>query len=847
MKNDSFNPDDFRIDNIINNLEDNDNSDVFNTSEFNAVKTENNVYEYVDEQASENGSSNKFAAWFKRKASGDKKLSKTEKKAKITRTILSVFLVFVITGCLIVGSFAVYVFGFVDDKIHENLDDLTLDYTTTVYVKDKKTNEFVEYQRLHGGENRIWISLEEIPKNLRDAFVAIEDKRFYKHNGVDWKRTVSAFVNMFANYYSSNQGGSTITQQLVKNLTGDNRQTPIRKIREIMRARYLEDNYSKDTILECYLNTICLANGIYGVEVASNYYFDKSVSELTLDECAALAAMAKEPERYRPDKKPDNNKNRRSIVLSEMKKQKLISESEYDSAVQQELKVVATSETINEMTVNSYFIDTLYHQVVRDLVDEYGFDTKYAANNFYNGGYKIYCTLDPEIQADMESVYKNVDKYFSQSSKKDASVKPESAMTIVDYDGNILGIVGGKGEKTKNLSLNRAWSSPRQPGSTMKPIGAYAPALEYNMITYSSLVNDSAIPNFYSNGKSGPKNWYGYYGGNTTVQKALERSVNTIPCKLVQQLTVEKSFNFLTKNLGVTTLDEKNDKNLSSLGLGGCYYGITTTESAAAFATFGNFGRYYKPSTYEIVKNQHGETVLEKDTTPLSAMGEDTACIMNHLLRTVVTGSQGTGGNAASYSSMPVYAKTGTSSESNDLWFVGGTPYYVGSCWYGFDQPEKINNGGSALNIWKAVMKQVHSGLKYKTFEDSDYAVRRYYCTHTGKLATSGCGSVAVGWYKTSYLPSACSTHDGSVLGEVHGDGSLSSTSSASDAPAGQSSLTSSQSSAPTSSASPSSNVPSSSSDESSASSSSNSDTESTVSSSQPSSSESGTSHETSQ
>ncbi|MDO4742891.1 MAG: transglycosylase domain-containing protein [bacterium] len=846
MENNSFNPDDFRIDNIINNLENNDDNDIFNTSEFSVGKTENNNFEDVVNEPQERGLWSKIKSFFKPKSSGDKKLSKAEKKAKIVRTVLSVFLVFVITGCLIVGSFTVYVFGFVDDKIHENLDDLTLDYTTTVYVKDSESNEYVEYQRLHGGENRIWISLEKMPQDLRDAFVAIEDKRFYKHNGVDWKRTVSAFVNMFANYYSSNQGGSTITQQLVKNLTGDNQQTPIRKIREIMRARYLEDNYSKDTILECYLNTICLANGIYGVEVASNYYFDKSVSELTLSECAALAAMAKEPERYRPDTKPDNNKERRNIVLSEMKKQKLISKREYDSATQEELNVIATSETINEMTVNSYFIDSLYHQVVDDLVDEYGFDTKYAANNFYNGGYKIYCTLDPEIQTKMESVYKNVDKYFSQSSKTDASVKPESAMTVIDYDGNILGIVGGKGEKTKNLSLNRAWSSPRQPGSTMKPIGAYAPALEYNMITYSTLVNDSAISRFYDNGKSGPKNWYGYYGGNTTVQKALERSVNTIPCKLVQQLTVEKSFNFLTKNLGITTLDESNDKNLSSLGLGGCYYGITTTESAAAFATFGNFGRYYEPSTYEVVKNQHGETVLEKDTTPFSAMGEDTACIMNHLLRTVVTGSQGTGSGAASYSSMPVYAKTGTSSESNDLWFVGGTPYYVGSCWYGFDTPEEIRNGASALNIWKAVMRQLHTGLKYKTFEDSEYVVRRYYCAETGKLATSGCGNVAVGWYKTSYLPSTCSSHGGTVLGAVTGNGIPSSSSSGSGSsvtkPPSKPSQSSSQSSSGNSSS-----VVSSKPTESSAVSSGSSETVSDESSLLPSGSENNTSHESSQ
>ena len=269
-----------------------------------------------------------------------KKTNKKDKtaKQKVLKGVLSVFLVFVITMCLVVGSFLIYVFGFVDDSINENLYDLELNYTTTVYVKNSKTGKYTEYQRLHGSENRIWVSYDKtlaemedpkytgIPKNLADAFVAIEDERFYTHGGVDWKRTFGAFLNMFVEIYSSNQGGSTITQQLVKNLTQDKQQSGMRKIREIMRARKIEKTVNKDTILECYLNTITFANGIGGVEVAANYYYNKSVSELTLAECAGLAAIVKEPERYRPDRYPENNAERRKLVLSKMLELEYITE-----------------------------------------------------------------------------------------------------------------------------------------------------------------------------------------------------------------------------------------------------------------------------------------------------------------------------------------------------------------------------------------------------------------------------------------------------------------------------------------------------------------------------------------
>lgn len=674
--------------------------------------------------------------------------------SKLKKTLLSIMLIFVITACLIVSTFTVFVVCFVDGTVEEDLNSLKLDLSTTVYIKDDD-GDWVEYQRLFGDTNRVWADYDKIPDNLKNAFIAIEDQRFMSHNGVDIKRTAAAFANMFLHFYSSNQGGSTITQQLVKNLTGDNQQTPMRKIREIKRSMYLEKNYSKDTILECYLNTIAVGGNRCGVEVAANYYFGKSVSKLTLTESAAIAAIAKGPEIYRPDLYPEENKERRILVLKAMYDQGYITEEQYEKASKKDLKIVADNSKAKVSEVNNYFVDALIDEVIDDMVEQLDMEETYATNNFYNGGYKIYCTLDPDIQKNMESVYEDVQTYFPQSSAKDSSIKPESAMTVMDYEGHIVGIVGGKGEKDSNRVLNRATSSPRQPGSTMKPIGAYAPAIENDLVTYSSVIDSSKIKNYFGGSKAGPNNWDGKYYNGVTVQFGIEHSVNTAPCQLIKtKVGLEDSYNFLTKKLGITTLT-KNDMNLSSLGLGGCEYGITTTQSAAAYATFGNLGMYYEPTTYYKVCDSTGKNVILKQKSGKRAMSDDTASIMNHLLQTVVYGSNGTGGRARSYSSMRVYAKTGTSSESNDLWFVGGTPYYIGSVWYGFDQAEAVYNGDAACRIWRDVMSEVHDDLEYKQFEESENVVKRSFCTETGFLANKNCKK-ATGYYKVGKTPSKC-------------------------------------------------------------------------------------------
>ncbi|MBR6532954.1 MAG: PBP1A family penicillin-binding protein [Clostridia bacterium] len=690
-------------------------------------------------------------------------------KQKIIKTVLTCFLIGVITVAIVAGSFLIYAFTMVDGTVDYNLNDPQLNFTTTVYVQNKKGN-WEEYQRLHGMYNRIWVEYDEnaiekkdenydgIPANLANAFIAIEDKGFETHYGVDWKRTFGALLNEFF-HFSDKFGGSTITQQLVKNLTDDREQDAGRKVREIMRARYLETKYTKDVILECYLNTIPMGHGTYGVEVAANYYFNKSVNELTIPECACLAAITKAPSYYAPDTNPENNKKRRNTVLYEMMDQGYITKEEYDEAVDAEIKITVNESASSNNEINSYFVDALISQVTQDLCDKYGYTIETAEQLFYNGGYKIYATVDTNVQSVVEKAYLDVAANAKPSSKGDPLW---GAMTVMDYEGNVKGIVGGIGEKTKNRAFNCATDAKRQPGSTMKPISVYAPAIENGVITYSSMLNDTKA----TYGKWSPKNASGGYLGNITAQEAIERSINTIPVALANKMGVQTCYDFLTQKLGLKNLTEQ-DLNLSSLGLGGTSGGITTLESAAAYAVFGNGGLYYEPTFYTKVTDQKGNIILEKNNKPVSALSEDTATVMNKLLQTVIYEDNGTGKAVASaVSGMKLFGKTGTSSSNNDKWFVGGSPYYVVSSWCGYETMQNMPsaNLGIARSQWSTVMSKIHSGLEAKDFPQSKFAVDRYYCTETGSLATVACESKAIGWYKKGKLPDVCQKHSGELM-----------------------------------------------------------------------------------
>ena len=668
-------------------------------------------------------------------------------------------------------------------KIAENIKNMEMNLTSVVLVEDENGG-WKEYKRLHGDENRIWVGISRVPKNLQNAFIAIEDETFYEHKGVNWRRTFGAIGNYVFKFDETEFGGSTITQQLIKNVTSDKSRDAFRKFREIIRAMLIENRLDKTEILEAYLNTIALGNGICGVQVAANYYFNKDVEELSLVECAAIAAITQNPSKYNLLTGMEKNKERRNTVLDKMFEIGSITEKEYLEAYDKDITLDTSREEKLDSDINNYFIDALIEELISDLAKKYGCSESVASTMLYNGGYKIYATVKPEIQSSMEKVYENTGKYFYLKGEnlQGEKVHVQSAMTIMDYEGHIVGLVGGAGEKTVNRGLNRATAFPRQPGSTMKPIGVYALAVEKDIIDYTSIVKDEPIEKYYPDGKPGPAEWYGYYKNDITVDYAIRKSANTIPVKLLKDIGVEDSFDFLKNKLKMSYLVDA-DKNLSSLALGGCHYGITTTESAAAYAIFGNNGKFYEPTTYFKIVDPQGDTVLEYDYKGDQVISEATATIMNHLLQGVVYGSEGTGGGIAGFSSMKAYAKTGTSSESKDLWMVAGSPYYVGSVWYGFDKQQEIHSTSAAATVWREVMRQVHKGLEFKSFTDSEDVYKK--------------GS---GYYKNGTIPSNFATITGTASSE---ESEVSSTTPSSSETSSSSSTSSSTSSEGTTSEPP--------------------------------------------
>lgn len=630
-------------------------------------------------------------------------------------------------------------------EVVTDIKNYELNMTSIVYAENEM-GAWEEYQRLHGDENRIWVDIENIPQHLIDAFISIEDQRFFDHGGVDWKRTISAFINYlpFVNLYDSNQGGSTITQQLIKNITDDRGKNITRKLREILRAQYVEKKLGKTDILEAYLNTISLGSSICGVQVAANYYFNKDVAQLSLEECAALAAITKNPSKYNPDTKPQNNKKRRNAVLKKMWELEKISDKEFLKAYDKDIVVNKEQQSSFELPVNNYFIDALIEEVSGELAELKGISPESAARQLYNGGYRIYSTVDSRIQRSIEEVYNNTEKYFPIKSRKSKEINVQSAMTVVDYNGNIKGIVGGVGEKTVNRGLNRAVESPRQPGSTMKPLGVYALAIDRGIASYSSVYEDKPVPNYYGGGKAGPREWYGSYEGRINIRRAIAHSANTVPVQLISKIGLEESYAFLKNDLNLSHLTDV-DINPASLAIGGCQYGITTTQSAAAYAIFGNHGVYNTPKTYTKVVDADGNVILSRGEGR-QVLKPESADIMNKLLQGVVYDEGGTGRALAGYGNMRAFAKTGTSSEANDSWVVGGTPYYVASVWCGFDQPENMRNTSLSATVWRVVMSGIHKGLDKKDFEMSKGIIRAEFCTNTGLRAGSGCESAELGY-----------------------------------------------------------------------------------------------------
>ena len=683
----------------------------------------------------------------------------TKKALKILgRSILTMFLIFVLTACILAASLTIYIMKFVDTEADLDIDKEALNYTSIVYAMNKD-GEYVETERVWAGENRIWVDYDRIPEDMKDAIEAVEDRRFRSHNGVDWGRTIFAFANLFIKFYDTEFGASTITQQLVKNLTGANEHRIDRKIREIFTAINLEKKYSKEEILEAYLNVMPLDQNLNGVQAASKAYFNKDVSDLTLAECACLAAITQHPTKYGPYRTDNKNKERRDMILGMMLDQKRITQEEYDKAINEEI-VFAKEEFKTEVnSYQSYYVDQVIVDVIDDLVEQKGYSRSYAREIVYYQGIKIYTPMDIQMQDSLEHQFETREDF----PKVNGAVAPQSAMAIVGLDGKVQALVGGLGEKKGDLLFNRATAALRQPGSTMKPISIYGLALERGLINWSTIMSDKKIT---LQGNTVISNYYKGYLGNMPVEYALQRSVNTIPVQLSQTLTPRESFNFLTNKLGVTSLVSSrkvgsnvlSDVNISPMSLGGLTDGVSPLELAAAYQIFANGGYYNKPVTYLRVEDAEGNLILENNSKPERVISEETAVIMNKMLQRVCTGKYGTG--KAAKLNMPTGGKTGTTNDKKDIWFVGLTPYNVSALWYGYDTPQSLTGiNVSTPRLWKGIMSDVMKGKPSKDFIDSENVIECKYCLSSGSLATAACKSTEIGYYDKNNLPEACTMH----------------------------------------------------------------------------------------
>lgn len=708
------------------------------------------------------------------------KTGKTAKKPKSPKSLTKkayilwgILATCVLTVLVVVTTVLVSAIVYVKGDLVVNLDEYKANQNQTsfVYAYDK-SGATVELARLHGEEDRVWVDLDDMSPYLKEAFIALEDTRFMKHHGVDWIRTFGVIVKP----KNIGQGGSTITQQLIKNITNNKEVTIVRKYREILMALNLEENYDKDVILEAYLNTLYLGSGCYGVKTASEKYFGKDVSELDAAECACLAVITKAPTKYNPLLNPEENLKRRNHCLKLMydEGKGCLNEEEYNAATTENLiftnspdyvpsDKIKDTKTANEdeKVINSFYVDYVIQAVRDDLMEKYGYSKQQATNQIYYGGLKIYTAVDLDVQATLEDVYVNRKSFPDMVSKKDGS-KVQSAMTIMDYQGRIVAMVGQAGAKTQNRGLNRAANSYRQPGSTIKPLATYAPAIDMNIYNYSSMIKDYAIA---VNGSLWPHNVDKSLGSgnNVTVKYAIQKSLNTVPARIINyDVGIDNSFNFLRDNFHLSRLDEKEDRTLSPLATGALTNGTTTVEMAAAYATFGNGGLYYKPYAYYKVTNSSGSEIVLSNENPASqrAISEETSDIMCELLQTVDTSYYGTASNVRKFQIM---AKTGTTSSDKDRWFCAGTPYYVAAVWVGFDSPEtlnaSVNPGGK---IFFRVFDDIHKGLDAKQFPKSSGTVEKSFCSRTGKLASSNCGSTQKGWYKITSLPAVCTSCSGS-------------------------------------------------------------------------------------
>lgn len=717
-------------------------------------KTEREIKRAVGEKTERTSNVNpETKAYFEEKRKNKKKQKNNIfwKKTRIAVIICVCIALIVVLG---VGS---GMYAAISHEIDElDFEGIAYNFSSIVYANDKDGNS-VEVEFLHDDGNREWIDSDKIPDVARQAAISIEDERFEVHKGVDLKRTTGAVFGWLTSKItkkSPSYGGSTITQQVIKNITNEKDKTVTRKVREMMRAIAFEKRFTKDEILTTYLNISYFGNQCYGIEPAAKMYFSKNAIDLTLPEAAMIVGITQAPTYFDPYKNPENCKAKRDTVLKKMYELGKISEDEYNKAVKAPLGVNKTKKALHS-TVYNYFVDQVINDVIEDLQTEKGYSKAFATSQVFGGGLKIYTTMDSDIQDAIESVYENTANFPG------ASAGVQSAMVIVEPEtGEIKGMAGGIGTKTESRGLNRATQSRRQPGSSEKPLSVYAPSLEEGKITAATIITDGPI----TIGDWSPKNSYSGYKGDMSVRRAIEISANTPAVKTLQTLGIEKSYEYMTKKFGFTSLTA-DDKNLSALGLGGMTKGVSPKEMAAAYAVFANKGVYMTPHTYTKVLDNSGKVLLEKKAEERRVISEANAFIMTSFLKEVVNGSSGTGRNAR-LSKITTYGKTGTTNDSHDKWFCGFTTKYAGAVWYGYDSKKSVGGTNVATQIWKKVMEKVHEGMTDEQFEQPSNVTAVSVCQLTGKLSSAGCSHAKTEYFARGTLPTKyCNNNHKGVVG----------------------------------------------------------------------------------
>lgn len=684
--------------------------------------------------------------------------------------ILSTILLILLISLVVVGiSVGIYLLQLANQPTGIDLHASKLNLTSIIYIYDED-NEPKEYDRLHSTENRIWVDLKDIPKAMKDSQVAIEDKRFYEHHGVDWTRTAGAVLSLAGG--GDSFGGSTLTQQLIKNITGDNDVSITRKLNEIFRALNLEREYTKDEILEAYLNIVNYGSDCNGVQSAANLYFAKNISDCSIAQCAAIAGITQNPSAYDPLEYPEANKERRETVLAAMYEQNMINKDEYKKALEESENMKFVGNHNNPMleteeedeeeedTVPNWYIDAMLKDLKVDLAQALNISEDSASSKIYTEGLKIYCAMDEDMQNYAEQYVLNLDT--------PADPNLQTGIVMIDMNGRVICTVGSREKKTQMLVWDRTVDSTLQPGSSIKPVIPYPMAIEKGEYNFSSYVKDEPIEKWDKNSdgtwKSGPNNSDGTYHHDILLPEAIERSLNAAAVQTLNLIGTKSAYNQAINKMGFKNLSSEDATNLGALSIGGMNGGVTVREMVAAYAYMGNGGNYYAPYTYYYVTDQNDNIIIDnREAMPIRAYSEETATIMNRLLHynMIYNNPSHTAAYLAKIDGWDIIGKTGTTDYGIDHWFIGMSPYCVLGSWTGFDSPASIQGNGYAENTFHSLMLHYLADKEYKEYDLSENVREIAYCASTGKLASSYCYDTKMGYYTDDNMPEYCSGYHG--------------------------------------------------------------------------------------